>query len=66
MFACVDGNWFAFNRASSRKKLKIAKVYKRVKSLNGESFRKKLEMAKDSRVEASSRRSENSTPFILN
>ena len=31
-----------------------------------ESFRKKLEMAKDSRVEASSRRSENSTAFILN
>ena len=30
------------------------------------SFRKKLEMAKDSRVEASSRRSENSTAFILN
>ena len=64
MFACVDGNWFAFNRASSRKK--IAKVYKRVKSLPVESFRKKLEMAKDSRVEASSRRSENSTAFILN
>ena len=59
-------NWFAFNRASSRKNLKIAKVYKRVKSLPVESFRKKLEMAKDSRVEASSRRSENSTAFILN
>ena len=46
-------NWFAFNRASSRKNLKIAKVYKRVKSLPVESFRKKLEMANDSRVEAS-------------
>ena len=59
-------NWFTFNRASSRKNLKIAKVYKRVKSLPVQSFRKKLEMAKDSRVEASSRRSENSTTFILN
>ena len=66
MFACVDGNWFAFNGASSRKNLKIAKVYKRVKSLPVESFRKKLEMAKDSRVEASSRRSKNSTAFTLN
>ena len=66
MFACVDGNWFAFNRARSRKNLKIAKVYKRVKSLPVESFRKKLEMAKDSRVEASSRRSENPAAFISN
>ena len=60
-FACADGNWFAFSRARSRKNLKMAKVYKRVKSLPEESFRKKLEMAKDSRVKASSRRSENST-----
>ena len=59
-------NWFAFHIASSRKNVKIAKVYKRVKSLPVESFRKKLEMAKDSRVDASSRRSENSTTFILN
>ena len=58
-------NWFALNRASSRKNLKIAIVYKRVKSLPVESFRKKLEMVKDSRVEASSGRSENSTAFIL-
>ena len=53
-------------RASSRKNLKIAKVYKRVKSWPVESFRKKRKMAKDSRVEASSRRSENPAAFILN
>ena len=53
-------------RASSRKNFKIAKVYKRVKSWPVERVRKKLEMAKDSRVEASSRRSENPAAFILN
>jgi len=53
-------------RVSSRKNLKIPKVYKRVKSSPVESFRKKLEIAKDSRVEASSLRSENSAAFILN
>ena len=50
MLACVDGNWFAFNKELvTVKQLKIAKVYKRVKSSPVESFRKKYEMAKDNR-----------------
>ena len=53
-------------RASSRKNLQIAEVYRLVRSSPVESFRKKIEMVKDSQVEASSRRSENSAVFISN
>ena len=52
MFACVDGNWFAFGRELvpvKTLKWRRLSLYKRVKSSPVESFRKKLQMAKDSR-----------------